>query len=182
MPIAKILAAVCECDREDDLGWIYCLSRITTKTLAVSRPRDSGLEFSNRSEIWQAHWQQCCWDACLISERFDHCNIQYHCFETLQDLAVRRLTAWWIEAQCWTVLEIPRGPPVQGQQLCRRTRNFLLIFLQFYVYNLRFKAWGPTTFSTEFQTLVLNYHQWSPMTLLKNTSSTLPIFTFAPWE
>ena len=32
-------------------------------------------------------------------------------------------------------------------------REFLLIFLQSYVYELRFKAWGPTTFLTEFQTL-----------------------------
>ena len=32
---------------------------------------------------------------------------------------------------------------------------FLLIFLQFYVYGLRFKAWGPTTFLTEFQTLLI---------------------------
>ena len=32
---------------------------------------------------------------------------------------------------------------------------FLLIFLQFYVYGLRFKAWGPTTFFTEFQTLLI---------------------------
>ena len=51
-----------------------------------------------------------------------------------------------------TVLEIPTGPPVQGRQLWRRTGNFF-IFLQFYVYDLRFKAWGPTTFLTEFQTL-----------------------------
>ena len=51
------------------------------------------------------------------------------------------------------VLEIPTGPPVRGRQLWRRTGNFLLIFLQFYVYDLRFKAWGPTTFLTEFQTL-----------------------------
>ena len=52
------------------------------------------------------------------------------------------------------VLEIPTGPPVRGRQLWRRTENFLLIFLQFCVYDLRFKAWGPTTFFTEFQTLV----------------------------
>ena len=51
------------------------------------------------------------------------------------------------------VLEIPTGPPVRGRQLWR-TGNFLLIFLQFYVYNLRFKAWGPRTFLTEFQTLI----------------------------
>ena len=32
-------------------------------------------------------------------------------------------------------------------------RELLLIFLQFYVNDLRFKAWGPRTFLTEFQTL-----------------------------
>ena len=37
------------------------------------------------------------------------------------------------------VLEIPTGPPVRGRQLWRRTGNFLLIFLQFNVYDLRFK-------------------------------------------
>ena len=52
------------------------------------------------------------------------------------------------------VLEIPTGPPVRGQQLWRRTRNFLLIFLQFYVYDLQFKVWGPPTFFTEFQMLL----------------------------
>ena len=51
------------------------------------------------------------------------------------------------------VLAIPTGLLVRGQQLWGRTRNFLLIFLQFYVYDLRFKAWGPTTCLTEFQTL-----------------------------
>ena len=51
------------------------------------------------------------------------------------------------------VLEIPIGPPVRGRQLWR-TGYFLLTFLQFHVYDLRFKVWGPTTFFTEFQTLV----------------------------
>ena len=50
-----------------------------------------------------------------------------------------------------SVLEIPTGPPVQGWQLWRRTGTFLLIFLQFYVYDMRFKAWGPTTFLQSFK-------------------------------
>ena len=54
-----------------------------------------------------------------------------------------------------SVLEIPTGPPVRGRQLWRRTGNFLLIFLWFYVYDLRLKTWGPTTFLTEFPTLPL---------------------------
>ena len=32
----------------------------------ISMPQDSGLGFSNRSEIWQAPQQQCCRDACQI--------------------------------------------------------------------------------------------------------------------
>ena len=54
------------------------------------------------------------------------------------------------------VLEIPTGPPVRGRQLWRRTGNFSLIFLWFYVYDLRFKTWGPTTFLTEFPTLYIS--------------------------
>ena len=53
------------------------------------------------------------------------------------------------------------GPLVRGQQLWRRTRKFLLIFLQFYVYDLRFKVWGPTTILTEFQTLII--YPWWPI-------------------
>ena len=53
------------------------------------------------------------------------------------------------------VLEIPTGPPVRGRQLWRRTGNFLLIFLQYDIYDLRFKPWGPTPFWPSFQ------HCWS---------------------
>ena len=53
------------------------------------------------------------------------------------------------------VLEIPTCPPVWGGQFWRRPGNFLLIFLHFYVDDLRFKTWGPTTFLNEFQTLDL---------------------------
>ena len=48
----------------------------------VSKPRDSGLDFSIRSEIWQAPRQQCCRDVCQISERYDNCNIRSRGFET----------------------------------------------------------------------------------------------------
>ena len=44
------------------------------------------------------------------------------------------------------MLEIPTGLLVRDRQLWTRTGNFLLTFLQFYAYDLRFKAWGPTTF------------------------------------
>ena len=95
---------------------------------------------------------------------------RYHCLDPTNQRYIRltlyqaillfseKTIYWWwyfIYAEVWvTVLEIPTGPPVRGQQLWRRTGNFLLILLQFYDYDLRFKARGPTTFLTEFQTLV----------------------------
>ena len=45
----------------------------------VSKPQDSGLDFSNRYVIWQASRQQR--DACQISERCDLYNIQTRGFE-----------------------------------------------------------------------------------------------------
>ena len=73
------------------------------------------------------------------------------------------------------VLEIPTGPPVRGRQLWRRTGNFLLNFLWFYVYDLRFKAWGPTTFLTEFPTLYGRQAAILKMMLLK-INGLLPIY------
>ena len=60
--------------------------------------RELGLAFSNRSDIWQAPRQQCCRDACQHSERYDDYDLLSRGFETSRDLAVRRLTAQWIEA------------------------------------------------------------------------------------
>ena len=40
---------------------------LTTRCREVSKPRDSGLDFSNRSEIWQAPRQQRYRDVCQIS-------------------------------------------------------------------------------------------------------------------
>ena len=53
------------------------------------------------------------------------------------------------------VFQITASLPARSRQLWRRTRNFFKDFLQFYVYDLRFKAGGLTTFLTEFWTLVL---------------------------
>ena len=36
------------------------------------RPRDSGLFFSNRFEIWQAPLQRHCGDTCQIAEQYYH--------------------------------------------------------------------------------------------------------------
>ena len=49
---------------------------LTAISREVSKPCDSGLYFFNRSEIWQAHRQQGCRDACHFSKRYRHYNIQ----------------------------------------------------------------------------------------------------------
>ena len=61
---------------------------------AVSKLRYSGLDFSSPSGIEQAPWQQRRRYACPISVWYDNYNTQSYGFETL---AVRRLTAYWIE-------------------------------------------------------------------------------------
>ena len=48
---------------------IWDLGPLFTKEMNALKPRDTGLHFSNRSEILQATRQQHCRDACQISER-----------------------------------------------------------------------------------------------------------------
>ena len=72
--------------------------RLTIKFREVSKSRDSGLNLSNRSEIWQAPRQQGCWDACQISERYDNDNIRSSGLETSRDPAVRRPSTLWTDA------------------------------------------------------------------------------------
>ena len=60
--------------------WFYKvnLNSLSGKTSRrkISKPRDSGLDFSSRFEIWQAPRQHRCRDARQISERYNHYNIQ----------------------------------------------------------------------------------------------------------
>ena len=63
---------------------------LVTKRLIVgsretSKPRDLGLDFCDRSGIWQAPRQLCCRGACQISERYDHINIESRGPATLWD-------------------------------------------------------------------------------------------------
>ena len=51
------------------------------------------LQWSYRSEIWQALQQQRCRGTCQISERLEKFKSESRGFETSRDLAVRRLTA-----------------------------------------------------------------------------------------
>ena len=52
-----------------------------------------------------------------------------------------------------TVFQITASPSAWSRQLWGRTGNFFKTFLQFYVYDLRFKAAGLTTYLIEFWTL-----------------------------
>ena len=60
------------------------------------------------------------------------------------------LDMWQLSA----VFQITASPSARSRQLWRRTGNFFKTFLQFYVYDLRFKAAGLTTFLVEFWTLL----------------------------
>ena len=62
--------------------------RLAARSREVSKPRDLNLNFSNRSEIWQPPWKCRCWDACHISERYDHLDTKRCGFDTSRDLAV----------------------------------------------------------------------------------------------
>ena len=57
------------------------------------------LQRSYRSEIWQASRQRYCRCACQISERLKKSKPESRGFATSRDLAVRRSSTWWIEAQ-----------------------------------------------------------------------------------
>ena len=52
------------------------------------------------------------------------------------------------------VFQITASQSARSRQLWRRAWNFFKTFLQFYVYDLRFKAAGLTTFLVEFWTLL----------------------------
>ena len=57
--------------------------------IAASKQRDSGLNLTNRSDIWQTPRQQRCRDACRISKRCNHYNIQPRGFESSRGLPFR---------------------------------------------------------------------------------------------
>ena len=70
----------------------------------------------------------------------------------------------WTAGILLTVFQITASPSARSRQLWRRTGNFLKKFLQFYVYDLIFKAAGLTTFLVEFWTLLLSlwkYDLWN---------------------
>ena len=89
---------------------LYSLSGKTSyrkTSTEVSKPRDSCLDISDHSEIWQAPRQQCCRDAWQMSERYDHYNILCHGFETSRDLAVRRFAWPYVQIKCSPIIIWP---------------------------------------------------------------------------
>ena len=77
----------------DNQGIYSLTGHLTARSREVSKPRDSSLDFSNRSDLWQTPRQRRCRDACEISERYDYYYIKSRRFETSRDLAVRRYAA-----------------------------------------------------------------------------------------
>ena len=65
---------------------------LTARSREDSKPRDSGLDFSNRSEIWEAPRQYRSRDACPIAEQYDHYDTQSRGFETHE--------MWWETSYC----------------------------------------------------------------------------------
>ena len=69
--------------RQQALTWInsgqgFCsLSGLTARSREISKPRDSGWDFSNRSKLWQVPRHQRCRDDCQIAQRYDH-NLGVH--------------------------------------------------------------------------------------------------------
>ena len=95
MHTASTLLWSCITRKPISVQGLYSLSGRTSdaRSREVSKPRNSFLNFSNRSEIWQAHRQQCCQAVRHISKRYEHCNIRYRGFVTSRDLSVRRPSA-----------------------------------------------------------------------------------------
>ena len=71
---------------------LYSLSGKTSSGKISKVSRDSGLHFSNRSDISHA-------SVCQVSVRYGNYNIKSSGFETSRNLVERRLTAEWMKAQ-----------------------------------------------------------------------------------
>ena len=73
----------------------YPKRRLSVRSREVSKPRDWYFKLSYGYEIWQAHRQHRYRSACQISERSDISKYKSRGFETLRDLAERRLFGYW---------------------------------------------------------------------------------------
>ena len=74
---------------------LYSLSgqRSHGRSREVSKPKDWMLQWSHRSENWQASRQRCCRVACQISERLEKSKPESRGFETSRDLAYSKTSA-----------------------------------------------------------------------------------------
>ena len=79
------------CPKMTTKAGLLCLYSLSGWTSYRKISWVSGLDFFNRSEIWQAPRQQHRRDACQIAERYDNYNIQSRGFETSRYLVLRRL-------------------------------------------------------------------------------------------
>ena len=75
----------------------YPIRRFIIRSREVSNPRNDYLylKLSDRSEIWQAFREHCCWCACQISKLCDNWYYQSRGFETSRNLTIRRLILYW---------------------------------------------------------------------------------------
>ena len=108
--VRQLFLCVTELGHLTELGHhtVLAVRRLTAKSHEVTKPRDCMLLSSHRSDILQASRQHCCRGASQISELLKKSKPGSRGFETSRDLAVRRPSAWWIEAQrfgcygdCW---------------------------------------------------------------------------------
>ena len=76
--------------------WLRCLIIRSCEDLKL---QDLCLELSDRSEIWQAHRQQCCRGACQISKRCNKSNYQSCGSKVSRDLTIRCLIGYGNGAQ-----------------------------------------------------------------------------------
>ena len=120
---AKVIVGPTPIDSTDQFvvrtlsGWLRGLNSLSgwARSREVSKPWNRTLKSLYHFEIWQAARQQCCRDACQISERFKipqalnsasilhdltHVYVGICQWRTWTwDLTITRLTAWWIVAQ-----------------------------------------------------------------------------------
>ena len=84
----------------------YLTRRLIERSRDVLKQRDLYLKLCDRSDIWQAPRQHCCWCACQVSNRCNNLKYQSHGFGTSRDHGIRRLIGYWhgaLEATliCW---------------------------------------------------------------------------------
>ena len=110
----------------------YPRGRLSVGSRRVSGPQGLYLELSDRSGIWQALQQQCCWCACQVSEWYDNLGYQSRGFGTLRDLAgggvfsdVETGPRWKSGSIWWTSNHYEKR--ISGRYLCGR---FIFMWLR----------------------------------------------------